>query len=59
VRAAVGAGGPIVRFWPYPVKSMLGEVCEALTLDARGVAGDGLGAVHPCPSIPAVQRPGG
>jgi len=42
----VTAGGPIVRLWRYPVKSMLGEVCEALTLDARGVAGDRLYAVR-------------
>ena len=40
------AGGPIVRLWRYPVKSMLGEVCEALTLDARGVAGDRVYAVR-------------
>jgi len=32
--------GVVARLWRYPVKSMLGEACEHLDLDARGVAGD-------------------
>src|SRR5919108_3905106 len=32
--------GVVSRLWRYPVKSMLGEACEQLDLDARGVAGD-------------------
>jgi len=42
----VSEGGPIARLWRYPVKSMLGEVCEVLKLDARGVVGDRLYAVR-------------
>jgi hypothetical protein len=32
--------GLVSRPWRYPVKSMLGEACEHLNLEARGVAGD-------------------
>jgi len=32
--------GTIARLWRYPVKSVGGEECERLDLDARGVAGD-------------------
>jgi len=30
----------VAALWRYPVKSMLGEQCEAVELDARGVRGD-------------------
>lgn len=30
----------VAALWRYPVKSMLGETCEAVELDARGVRGD-------------------
>jgi uncharacterized protein len=30
----------IARLWRYPVKSMLGQRCSALALDARGIVGD-------------------
>ncbi|MFQ6405121.1 MOSC domain-containing protein [Methylophilus sp. 'Pure River'] len=30
----------IAELWRYPVKSMLGEQCEALCLESRGVVGD-------------------
>ena len=36
----------IAALWRYPVKSMLGERCEALDLDARGALGDRLYAVR-------------
>lgn len=32
--------GTITALWRYPVKSMLGEACERVELDARGVRGD-------------------
>lgn len=32
--------GMVAELWRYPVKSMLGERCETLSLDARGVKGD-------------------
>jgi MOSC domain-containing protein len=32
--------GRVQRLWRYPVKSLLGEPCACLSLDARGVAGD-------------------
>jgi hypothetical protein len=38
--------GSVARLWRYPVKSMLGEACERLELDARGVKGDRLCAVR-------------
>ena len=38
--------GTIAKLWRYPVKSMLGEACETLELEARGVAGDRLYAVR-------------
>ena len=37
--------GSISKLWRYPVKSMLGEACERLELDARGARGDRLFAV--------------
>jgi len=38
---------PVVEaLWRYPVKSMLGEPCSALALDARGAVGDRLYAVR-------------
>ncbi len=40
------AGGRVIRLWRYPVKSMLGEECPSLELDARGVVGDRLFAVR-------------
>jgi uncharacterized protein YcbX len=36
----------VAALWRYPVKSMLGERCEALQVDARGAAGDRLYAVR-------------
>jgi len=36
----------IAALWRYPVKSMLGERCEALQVDARGAAGDRLYALQ-------------
>jgi len=36
----------VTGLWRYPVKSMLGEECEAVELDARGVRGDRLFAVR-------------
>ena len=36
----------VTALWRYPVKSMLGERCEALDLDARGAMGDRLYAVR-------------
>ena len=32
--------GSIAELWRYPVKSMQGELCETLGVDARGVVGD-------------------
>ena len=32
--------GKIERLWRYPVKSLLGESCQQLSVDWRGVAGD-------------------
>lgn len=40
------AVGIVRTLWRYPVKSMLGERCEQLALDARGVIGDRLYAVR-------------
>lgn len=34
------AAGRVLRLWRYPVKSMAGETCATLELDADGVAGD-------------------
>lgn len=34
------AAGRIARLWRYPVKSMLGEICEWLELHPGGVVGD-------------------
>ncbi len=36
----------VKQLWRYPVKSMLGEACASLRVDARGVEGDRLFAVH-------------
>jgi uncharacterized protein YcbX len=36
----------VAALWRYPVKSMLGEDCEHLIVDARGVEGDRLFAVR-------------
>lgn len=36
----------INELWRYPVKSMLGEKCQSLELDARGVKGDRLYAIR-------------
>jgi uncharacterized protein YcbX len=38
--------GTVVRLWRYPVKSMLGETCEHVDVNTRGVEGDRLYAVH-------------
>jgi len=42
----MAAAGIVLTLWRYPVKSMLGERCERLALDARGVIGDRLYAVR-------------
>jgi len=42
----VRISGEVIELWRYPVKSMLGESCEEIELDARGVAGDRLYAVQ-------------
>ena len=36
----------VAALWRYPVKSMLGERCDELEVDARGAAGDRLYAVR-------------
>lgn len=38
--------GVVSGLWRYPVKSMLGEQCARIVLDARGVGGDRLFAVR-------------
>ncbi len=38
--------GAVAALWCYPVKSMRGERCEALRVEARGVVGDRLYAVR-------------
>jgi uncharacterized protein YcbX len=37
--------GVVKSLWRYPVKSMLGEPCQSLLVEGRGVAGDRLFAV--------------
>jgi len=41
-----GAQGVVQELWRYPVKSMLGESCRSLALNARGVEGDRLFAIR-------------
>lgn len=36
----------VKELWRYPVKSLLGESCQALTLEERGVVGDRLYAIR-------------
>ena len=36
----------VKQLWRYPVKSMLGETCASLRVDARGVEGDRLYAIY-------------
>lgn len=43
---AAAGSGVVLTLWRYPVKSMLGERCARLTLEARGVAGDRLYAIR-------------
>lgn len=38
--------GKVSQLWRYPVKSMLGEACDQLTFDERGVIGDRYYAVR-------------
>lgn len=38
--------GTVSSLWRYPVKSMLGERCEALRIESRGATGDRLFAVR-------------
>ncbi len=40
--------GVVSNLWRYPVKSMLGEACDQLTIDTRGVVGDRLFAIRNC-----------
>jgi uncharacterized protein len=44
--SAGGTVGVVAELWRYPVKSMLGERCEMVELDSRGVLGDRLWAVR-------------
>jgi len=47
IEAGIGAAlGRVIRLWRYPVKSMLGEECASLDVDARGAVGDRLFAVR-------------
>lgn len=49
VHGGLSAGttvGVVVELWRYPVKSMLGERCEKVELETRGVLGDRLWAVR-------------
>jgi uncharacterized protein len=39
---AGGIAGVVAGLWRYPVKSMLGERCEKVELESRGVLGDRL-----------------
>ncbi len=41
-----GISEHIKSLWRYPVKSMQGEKCNALTLNLRGVEGDRLFAIR-------------
>lgn len=38
--------GTVTRLWRYPVKSLLGEHCDSLELNSRGVEGDRLFAIR-------------
>jgi uncharacterized protein len=38
--------GSILKMWRYPVKSMLGEQCESVELNMRGVKGDRIFAIR-------------
>jgi hypothetical protein len=38
--------GAVAKLWRYPVKSMRGEECERIELNARGVEGDRLYALY-------------
>lgn len=38
--------GTVSKLWRYPVKSMLGEACERMALEAHGVQGDRLFAIR-------------
>jgi uncharacterized protein len=40
------ASGRVVRLWRYPVKSMLGEECDYISVNERGVDGDRAFAVR-------------
>jgi uncharacterized protein len=44
--AHVSSAGVVAELWRYPVKSMLGERRDRLTIEERGVAGDRLYAVR-------------
>ena len=44
--------GSIAELWRYPVKSMQGERCETLGVDARGIAGDRRFAFASAASMP-------
>ena len=45
-RPTGGIVGVVAELWRYPVKSMLGERCEEVELDSRGVRGDRLWALQ-------------
>ena len=45
-RSDAAARAHLAGLWRYPVKSLGGEACEALELEARGVAHDRVFAVR-------------
>lgn len=54
------AAGVVRTLWRYPVKSLLGERCERLALDARGVEGDRLYAIRDAAGgVPVITFPDG
>ena len=38
--------GAVARLWRYPVKSLLGEPCDKVEVDARGIEGDRVYAIR-------------
>jgi uncharacterized protein YcbX len=46
LRHGTNALGIVTRLWRYPVKSLRGEQCESLDVNARGVEGDRLFALR-------------
>jgi uncharacterized protein YcbX len=48
----------VSALWRYPVKSMLGEQCDAVEIDARGVWGDRRFAVRDAEGRPCTRKSG-